>query len=114
MIIIYDNKIIKLTTGMRRTHDGSGDHHPASTPLWDFLMSRGGGARPSRRSCPEKIYLLKEEKILPSMTKGKMRIKVAEKKEEKMEDGEERREIVWERRGEGSFGLLPTNDNNQV
>lgn len=31
-----------------------------------------------------------------------------------MKDGEEGREIVWERRGKGSFGLLPTNDNNQV
>ena len=50
-------------------------------------MSRGGGARPSRRSCPEKIYLLKEGKILPSMTKGKMRIKVAEKKDERWRGG---------------------------
>ena len=50
-------------------------------------MSRGGGARPSRRSCPEKIYLLKEGKILPSMTKGKMRIKVAEKKDGRWRGG---------------------------
>lgn len=74
-------------------------------------MSRGGGARPSRRSCPEKIYLLKEGKILPSMTKGRMRTKVAEVKDERWR-GE--KGIVWERRGKGSFGLLPTNDNNQV
>lgn len=65
-------------------------------------MSRGGGARPSRRSCPEKIYLLKEGKILPSMTKERMRVKVAEKKYERWR-GEEGNCVG--KTGKGQFGF---------
>jgi hypothetical protein len=65
-------------------------------------MSRGGGARPSRRSCPEKIYLLMEEKILPRMTIGKMRIKWDERR--KME----RRRELCGKTGKTEGSLLPT------
>lgn len=74
---------------MRGTHDGSGNHHPASTPLGIFLMSRGGGARPSRRSCPEKIYLLMGRENPP--------------KNDRREDGEWRevKDERWRGRREG-------------